>query len=74
MSGLRIFGIILIVAGILGLAYDQFTYTSDTHDADIGPVELEVDEKETVRVPPWAGVAAIVVGGVMLLGSGRKST
>ncbi len=74
MSGLRIFGIILVIAGILGLAYNQFTYTSETHDADIGPVELEVDEKETVRVPPWAGVAAIVVGGVLLLGSGRKTT
>jgi hypothetical protein len=56
MSGLRIFGIILIVAGILGLAYDQFTYTSDTHDADIGPVELEARvRKKKHLVPDPAG-------------------
>ncbi len=71
MSGLKILAIILIVAGILGLAYGSFSYTKETHNAKIGPLELSVKDKETVNVPVWAGIGAIVVGGALLL-SGRK--
>ena len=67
MSVVKIVGIALIAAGILGLAYGGFTYTSETHEAKIGPLELSVKDKETVNVPIWAGVAAIVVGGLLLL-------
>jgi hypothetical protein len=67
MSAVKILGIVLIVAGILGLAYGGFSYTKETHDASIGPLELSVKERETVNVPVWAGVAAIVVGGGLLL-------
>jgi multidrug transporter EmrE-like cation transporter len=67
MSGLKIAGIALIVAGILGLVYGQFSYTKETHEAKLGPLELSVAEKETVNVPVWAGVAAIIAGGVVLL-------
>ncbi|HTC14845.1 MAG TPA: hypothetical protein VK695_03490 [Steroidobacteraceae bacterium] len=56
----------LIVAGVLGLAYGGFTYTKSTHDTKIGPIELSVKNKETVNVPVWAGVGAIVLGGVLL--------
>ncbi len=63
MSGLKIVAIILIVLGVLGLAYGGFTYTKATHD--IGPISIK--EKETVNIPLWAGVAAVVVGGVLLL-------
>lgn len=73
MNASRIIGIVLIVAGALGLAYGSFSYTKDTHTAKIGPLQLSVKEKETINVPVWAGVAAIVAGGVMLLvGSGRR--
>ena len=71
MSGLRIFAIALIVLGILGLAYGQFSYTRKSHDADLGAVKLSIKEKETVDVPTWAGVAAIVAGAALLV-VGRK--
>jgi len=64
---MRIAAFVLIVAGALALAYGSFSYTKDTHEAKIGPVELAVKEKETVNVPQWAGIAAIVCGGALLL-------
>jgi hypothetical protein len=67
MSALKIIGAILILAGTLALVYRSFSYTKETHEAKLGPLELSVKEKETVNVPTWAGVAAIVIGGVMLL-------
>lgn len=68
----KLIGIILIVAGALGLAYGGFTYTKETHEANLGPVSLSVDEKERVNIPLWVGVGAIVVGGVLLLVGGRR--
>lgn len=66
MSALKIVAILLIAAGIIGLIYGGFTYTKTTHDAKIGPLELSIKDKETVNVPIWAGVGAIVAGGVLL--------
>jgi multidrug transporter EmrE-like cation transporter len=73
MNGVKIAAIVLIVAGVLGLAYGSFTYTKDTHQAKLGPIELSVKDKETVNVPIWAGVGAIVIGGVLLLVGNKKS-
>ena len=67
MSAIKLAAIVLIAAGILGLAYGGFTYTKDTHSTKIGPVELSVKEKETINVPIWAGVGAIVFGGILLI-------
>jgi hypothetical protein len=72
MNASKIIGIVLIVAGALGLAYGSFTFTKDTHTANIGPLSLSVKEKETVNVPVWAGIAAIVAGGLVLLGGSRR--
>ena len=47
----KLIGIILIVAGCLGLVYGGFTYTKDTSAVKLGPIELQVKEKETVAVP-----------------------
>jgi hypothetical protein len=71
MNANRIAAIVLIVAGILGLVYGGFSYTKQTTGAKLGPIELKVTEKETVNVPIWVGIGAIVIGGVLLLG-GRK--
>ena len=71
MSGLRIVGIALIILGVVGLIYGQFSYTRKTHDADLGVVKLSVKEKETVEVPVWACVTGIAAGAVLLL-VGRK--
>lgn len=71
MNTNQIAAIVLIVAGILGLVYGGFSYTKQTTGAKLGPIELKVTEKETVNVPIWVGIGAIVVGGVLLVG-GRK--
>lgn len=67
MNPIRILAIVLIVAGCLGLAYGSFSYTKDTHEAKLGPIALSVKETETVNVPVWAGVGAIVAGVILLL-------
>ena len=72
MAVTRIVGILLIVAGVLGLLFTSFSYTKDTHEAKLGPLEFSVKEKQTVNVPTWASVAALVVGGVLLVAGGRK--
>jgi len=56
----------LIVAGVLGLAYGSFTYTKETHSANVGPINLSVKDKETINVPVWAGIVAVLVGGGLL--------
>lgn len=72
MKPIQVAAIVLIVLGALGLAYGQFSFTKDTHAAKLGPIELSVKEKETINIPSWLGVGAIVLGGVLLLGVGRK--
>ncbi len=72
MNAVKIAAIVLIVAGILGLVYGSFTYTKETHETKLGPIELSVKDKETVNVPVWAGVGAIVAGGVLLLVGFKK--
>jgi hypothetical protein len=64
---LKIVAILLIVAGIAGLVYGKFSYTKATHEAKLGPLELSVKEKETVNVPMWAGIGAIVAGALLLV-------
>jgi len=73
MSSTKIVAIVLIIAGVLGLAYGKFSYTKETHDAKVGPIELAVKDKETVSVPVWAGVGAIVIGAGLLLTAGRRA-
>lgn len=72
MNSTRIIGIVLIAAGALALAYGGFSYTKDTTAVKLGPLELSVQEKKTVNVPVWAGIGAILVGGLLLVVGGRK--
>ncbi len=72
MNPIKIIGFALVVGGALGLAYGGFSYTKETHDVKLGPVEFSVKEKQEVNIPLWAGVGAIVLGGVMLLAGGGK--
>jgi hypothetical protein len=73
MDPKKMVGIVLIVVGVLGLAYGSFTYTRETHEANVGPINLSVSEKETVNVPVWAGVVAIALGGGLLLMGAKRS-
>jgi len=66
MNAIKMLAIALIVAGGLGLVYGSFTYTKDTHEAKLGPIELSIKDTETVNVPVWAGVAALVAGVILL--------
>jgi uncharacterized membrane protein YidH (DUF202 family) len=73
MNAVKIAAVVLIAAGILGLLYGSFSFTKETHEIKLGPVELAVKEKQTVNVPVWAGVGAIVVGVVLLLFGSKMS-
>jgi uncharacterized membrane protein YidH (DUF202 family) len=72
MNTAKLIGIILIAAGAIGLVYGSFSYTKNTEAVKLGPLELSVKEKETVNVPVWAGVGAIVIGAVLLVMGGKK--
>jgi len=72
MNTSKVIAIILIIAGLVGLVYQQFSFTKETTKAKIGPLELSVKEKETVNVPLWVSLGAIGVGVVLLVGGGRR--
>ena len=72
MTPAKIVGIVLIVLGVAALAYGGFSFTKETHKAEIGPLKLSVKEKETVNVPQWAGIASIIAGVVLLAVGGKK--
>jgi hypothetical protein len=73
MNTVRIVAIVLILCGVAGLVYGGFSYTKETEEAKLGPISLSVKEKKTVNIPVWAGVAAIVAGGGLLVYGGRKN-
>lgn len=72
MNVVKIIGIALIIAGVAGLAFGGFSFTKETTQAKIGPLELTVKDKETVSVPVWLGVGAILIGGALLIFGGKK--
>jgi len=72
MTPTKLAGIVLIIAGVLALVYGGFSYTKQTHDVKVGPIEFAVKEKQTVAVPVWAGVGAIVVGAALLAFGGKR--
>jgi drug/metabolite transporter (DMT)-like permease len=73
MNATRIVGLLLLIAGVLAVAYGGFSYTKETTAVKLGPVELSVKEQERVNVPMWAGIGAIVVGGVLIFVGGKRS-
>jgi hypothetical protein len=72
MSVKQIVAIVLIVAGVLGLAYGSFSYTKEKHEAKIGPLQFSITEKETINIPVWAGVGAIGIGVILLIAGPRR--
>ncbi len=71
MSGTKIVGIILLVAGLIGLFYGHFEYTKETHEGQFGPFHFSVKEKDTAVIPSWASLA-VAVAGIAILVVGRK--
>jgi hypothetical protein len=72
MNAAKTIAIVLIIAGALGLVYQQFSYTKDTTQAKLGPLELSVKEKQTVNIPLWVSLGAIGIGVVLLVTGGKK--
>lgn len=71
MNGLTSLAIVLMIAGGLGLAYGGFSYTKETHTADVGALHLSVDEEQRVNIPLGVGIGALLLGGILLV-VGRK--
>jgi TRAP-type C4-dicarboxylate transport system permease small subunit len=67
METKKLAAVVLLVIGILALAYGGFSYTKQTHQADIGSLHLSVDERHRVNVPVWLGVGAVLIGGLLLM-------
>jgi hypothetical protein len=63
----KVVGVVLLVLGIMGMFWGGLTFTKETHDAEIGPIEFSVKDRETIRIPLWAGVIMAVAGTVLLL-------
>lgn len=72
MNAIKMLAIVLIVAGGLALAYGGFSYTKETHEAKVGPIEMSITDRERVNIPVWAGVVSIVAGVILLFARGNK--
>ena len=72
MNVIKLVGILLIAGGTFGLIYGGFSYTKETSSADIGSLHLQVNEKQRINIPLWAGIGAIAAGALLLVTS-RKS-
>ena len=72
MNGLKLAAIVLIIAGVLGLAFGGFTYTKKTEQVKLGPIELTVKDKETVNIPVWLGAGALITGILLLVVRSKK--
>jgi TRAP-type C4-dicarboxylate transport system permease small subunit len=72
MNGVNLVAIVLIISGVLGLVYGSFIYTRETQEAKIGALELSIKDTQTVHIPVWASITAIVAGGGLLLFASKK--
>ncbi len=73
MKAMRIVGVLLLVLGLAGFLTGGFSFTKDTTQAKLGPLELTVKEKESVNIPQWMSLGAMVRGGVVLVLGFRKN-
>jgi hypothetical protein len=69
---MKILGMVLVVAGILGLAYGGFTYTTHERAVDMGPLQIETSKRHQVFIPPVLGISGIILGGALLFAAGAK--
>ena len=73
MSSTKIAALVLMALGALGLVYGGFTYTRETHEANIGPLNLTVEDTERVTVPTWVGLGVLLIGGALFVASRKPS-
>ena len=72
MNSTKIIGIVLIVAGLLGIVLGGFSFTQQTHKASLGPLNLSVTEQKTVDIPLWASIGVIVAGATVLVAGSKR--
>ncbi|MGA9110522.1 MAG: DUF3185 domain-containing protein [Smithella sp.] len=73
MKTYTIIGIILIVIGVIALAYQGITYTTREKVVDIGPIQMTADKTKTIPLPPIVGGIALLGGIVLVVAGSRKS-
>jgi hypothetical protein len=66
MKGTKLLGAVVLALGVLALAYGGFSYTKSIEKASLGPIKIEVQDKERVNIPLWAGLAGAIAGGILL--------
>ncbi len=69
---MKTLGTILIVVGIVMLIWSGFTYTRTENVVDMGPIDIDVEKKEQVNWPPYAGAIAAGIGALLILVDRRK--
>lgn len=72
MDRTKIVAIVLMAAGVLGLAYGGFSYTADTHEANIGSMHMSIDETRQVNIPVWAGIGLLLAGGLVFASTMKR--
>ena len=72
MTATRIVGIILLLLGLAGFFTGGFSFTKDTTQAQLGPLKLQVQEQQSVNIPQWLSLGAVVLGGVLLVLSFKR--
>lgn len=72
MNRINLLGAVFLGLGILALVHGGFSYTKDTDKVEIGPVHLELKDRETVHIPVWLGIAAAATGGALLANRSRR--
>ncbi len=70
---MKILGIVLMLAGLLALAYGGFTYTTHKRAVDMGPLQIETSQRHRVLLPPLLGISGIIIGGALLMVARSKT-
>ena len=73
MNAMKISGIVLIVLGLAGFFTGGFSFIKETTKAQIGPLQINVQEKKSIGIPEWLSIGAVVLGGVLLVMGSRKA-
>jgi hypothetical protein len=73
MKPLTLLGVLLIVFGVVALAYQGISYTSREKVLDIGPIEATTEKRETIPLPPLVGAASVAAGVVLLVAGVRRA-